>query len=95
MEVSFELFCLTLTAKIVVHGEHRQATFWEPEEYPELEIHDLRCDGKDAYFLLNSDDLRQTIYETVWDAFEKQCEEHNRLCEEDRAQDLFEERSWA
>lgn len=93
MEVSFELFCLTLTAKIVVHGEHRQATFWEPEEYPELDIYDLRCDGKDAYFLMNSDVLRPTIYEIVWDAFEKQCEEHNRLCEEDRAQDLFEERS--
>lgn len=95
MEVSFEMFCLTLTAKITVDGKYRQATFWEPEEYPELDIYDLRCDGKDASFLLRSDDLRPIIYEFVWDAYEKQCEEHNRLYEEDRAQDLYEERGLA
>jgi hypothetical protein len=68
MELSFEIFCLDITAEVQIDGKYSAATLFEPEEWPDLYIESLRCDGKDATFLLNSETLNELIRDKLWDA---------------------------
>lgn len=62
MEVDFSAAGLSLTAKIRATAS-RPGTYWEPPEYPEIEILELHCDGKECLFLLDS-----TVSESIEDA---------------------------
>lgn len=62
MEISFSAAGLSLSAK--VHASPgRPGTYWEPPEYPEIEILELYCEGKECLFLLDS-----TVSESIEDA---------------------------
>jgi hypothetical protein len=45
-----------------------------PEEGGEIEIHSLKCDGKDATFMLESDILSEVIFDEAAIAAEEQVQ---------------------
>ena len=68
-QVSFFWWGLELTAD-VIYIPGRAGTWEEPAEPELFEIHRLRCEGKDAHFLLNEQhEYRDEIIEGARDAF--------------------------
>ena len=62
MELTFSAAGLNFKAT-VSHSAGRPGTYLEPPEYPEIEILELHCDGKECLFLLDS-----TVSESIEDA---------------------------
>lgn len=62
MNISFCTLGMTFDAEVSL-STSRAATYWEPAEPSELEIHELTCQGSDALFLLDS-----TMAEDIQDA---------------------------
>lgn len=71
MELTFSVLGLVLTAEVDVNGSFREATYWEPAEFPDMNFVSLTCEGQNASWLFNSDTLTEMIEEAAWSALEQ------------------------
>ena len=51
-----------------IHGQYYPATYWEPAEYPEIEINEVRLNDRDIVGELTESELEE-IDSKCWDTF--------------------------
>jgi len=86
MELTFLAAGLTFEA-VVNHSVGRPGTHWEPQEYPETEITELYCEGKECLFLLDS-----TVSEEIENAASEAAIQYSREEREEAACSRAEQR---
>lgn len=86
MEVDFSAAGLNFKATVRATAG-RPGTYWEPPEYPEIEILELHCEGKECLFLLDS-----TVSDEIESAAEEAVEQYVREEREEAACSRAEQR---